>query len=132
MKLSLRRGERIFINGAVLKVDRKVSIELLNDAAFLLENYFMEERDAPTPLERLYLAIQRIVLAPDDRDAALQACREALVALAAGPGDERVAQGLGLVIRKVEAERPLEALKALRALLPAADDAETGAVREVA
>ena len=31
LKISLRAGERLFLNGAVLRVDRKTQIELLND-----------------------------------------------------------------------------------------------------
>ena len=31
MNISLRKGEKIYINGAIFRVDRKVSIELLND-----------------------------------------------------------------------------------------------------
>jgi flagellar biosynthesis repressor protein FlbT len=41
MLISLRPGERVYINGAVVQVDRKVTIELLNDAMFLLEGHVM-------------------------------------------------------------------------------------------
>ena len=41
MRLYLRPGEKLYINGAVIRVDRKVSIELLNDVTFLLENHVM-------------------------------------------------------------------------------------------
>ncbi len=42
MKVSLRAGERIYINGAVLRVDQKVSLELVNDVMFLLEAQVMQ------------------------------------------------------------------------------------------
>ena len=42
MKISLRAGERIYINGAVLRVDRKVSLELVNDVMFLLESHVIQ------------------------------------------------------------------------------------------
>ena len=42
LKISLKPNEKIYINGAVLKVDRKVSIELLNDVQFLLENHVLQ------------------------------------------------------------------------------------------
>ena len=48
MQLSLRAGERIYVNGAVLRVDRKVTLELLNDATFLLENQVMQAEQAIT------------------------------------------------------------------------------------
>ena len=44
MNITLRAGERIYINGAVLRVDRKATLELLNDATFLLETHVMQAR----------------------------------------------------------------------------------------
>ena len=41
MNITLRAGERIYINGAVLRVDRKATLELMNDATFLLETHVM-------------------------------------------------------------------------------------------
>ena len=46
MCISLRGGERIYVNGAVLRVDRKVTLELINDVAFLLEGQVMQVADA--------------------------------------------------------------------------------------
>ena len=54
MNISLRADEKIYINGAVLRVDRKVSIELLNDVTFLLESHVMQANDATTPLRQIY------------------------------------------------------------------------------
>ena len=52
LKISLKPNEKIYINGAVIRVDRKVTIELLNDVQFLLESHVMQaERgvDAAAP-----------------------------------------------------------------------------------
>src|SRR5260221_314320 len=48
MKISLRAGERIYGNGAVLCVDRKGCLELVNDVMFLLEGQGMQAGDATT------------------------------------------------------------------------------------
>src|SRR5262245_57268792 len=64
MKVSLRPGERIFINGAVLRVDRKVSIEFLNDVTFLMENHVMQPEAATTPLRQLYFVVQTMAIDP--------------------------------------------------------------------
>jgi flagellar protein FlbT len=37
LKISLKPNEKIYLNGAVIRVDRKVTLELLNDVQFLLE-----------------------------------------------------------------------------------------------
>lgn len=118
MNISLRRGERIFINGAVLRVDRKVCIELLNDVTFLLENHVMQPEDASTPLKQLYFAIQTILMSPNDCDAAMELCRNLLVSLNAAARDRRILDGLGVAVRQIDNKRMFEALKAVRALFP--------------
>ena len=54
MQISLKAGERIYINGAVVRVDRKVSIELMNDVVFLLEAHVLQAEETTTPLRQLY------------------------------------------------------------------------------
>lgn len=118
MNISLRRGERIFINGAVLRVDRKVCIELLNDVTFLLENHVMQPEEASTPLKQLYFAIQTILMSPNDCDAAMELCRNLLVSLNTAACDRRILDGLGVAVRQIDSKRMFEALKAVRALFP--------------
>lgn len=118
MNISLRRGERIFINGAVLRVDRKVCVELLNDVTFLLENHVMQADDATTPLKQLYFAIQTLLMSPNDCDAALQLCRDMLVSLNSAIRDRRILDGLSVAVRHMEDQRMFDALKAVRALFP--------------
>ena len=64
--INLKSGERIFINGAVLRVDRKVSIEFLNDVTFLLEAHVMQPEQTTTPLRQLYFIMQTMVIDPAD------------------------------------------------------------------
>ena len=73
MRLSLRAGERVYVNGAVLRVDRKVSLELLNDATFLLETHVLQAEAATTPLRQLYFAVQALVIDPANADRAMAA-----------------------------------------------------------
>jgi flagellar protein FlbT len=136
MNISLRRGERIFINGAVLRVDRKVCLELLNDVTFLLENHVMQAEDASTPLKQLYFAIQAMLISPNDCEAALQLCREMLVALNSTVRDSRILAGLRAAIAHIEEKRMFEALKDVRALFPIEEElvllAKSEATRDVA
>src|SRR5260370_29119854 len=68
MLISLRPGERVYINGAVLQVDRKVTIELLNDAMFLLEGHVMHYDETTTPLRQLYFVVQTMLMDPINAD----------------------------------------------------------------
>lgn len=137
MNISLRRGERIFINGAVIRVDRKVCLELLNDVTFLLENHVMQVENATTPLKRLYFVIQAMLMSPNDCEAALQLCREMLVSLNAAALDPRIMAGVQTAVRHIEDKRMFDALKVVRALFPTeaellAATAEPETPREVA
>ena len=64
MNITLRAGERIYINGAVLRVDRKATLELMNDATFLLETHVMKAEDATTPLRQIYFVVQVMLMDP--------------------------------------------------------------------
>ncbi|EJN15621.1 flagellar biosynthesis regulator FlbT [Bradyrhizobium sp. YR681] len=118
MKISLRAGERIYINGAVLRVDRKVSVELVNDVMFLLEGQIMQASDATTAMRQLYFIVQLMLMNPTDiRDAAaLYAQHHA--ALVAVCESREMLEGLAAVDELVETTRYFEALKRIRALFP--------------
>jgi flagellar biosynthesis repressor protein FlbT len=64
MRLSLRPQERLFVNGAVLRVDRKVGIELLNDVTFLMESHVIQPHETQTPLRQLYFVVQTMLIDP--------------------------------------------------------------------
>lgn len=118
MHISLRAGERIYINGAVLRVDRKVSLELLNDATFLLEAHVMKPEDASTPLRQLYFIIQIILMNPNESAAARAMCETSIQRTIDACDNAALAAGLCAVRQLVEASRTFEALKAVRALFP--------------
>lgn len=63
-KISLRPNEKIYVNGAVLRFDRRTSIEFLNDVNFLLEAHVMQLEDVTSPLHQLYYIIQIMLMSP--------------------------------------------------------------------
>lgn len=64
MLVHLKRGEKLYVNGAVLRVDRRTSLEFLNDVSFLLENHVMQAEDANTPVRQLYFVVQTMLMDP--------------------------------------------------------------------
>jgi flagellar biosynthesis repressor protein FlbT len=64
MKIHLKRNEKLFLNGAVIRLDRRGSIELLNDAQFLMENHILQQENAKTPLQQLYFIAQTMLMDP--------------------------------------------------------------------
>ena len=124
MHLSLRAGERIYVNGAVLRVDRKVTLELLNDAAFLLENQVMQAAQAVTPLRQLYFAVQLMLMEPDQAAARLELLTQKVIAmLAACPPVEVVAGLRGDEAVVVNPPDSLESGQAVEVVTPTAESA---------
>lgn len=125
MRFSLKAGERIFINGAVLRADQRVSLSLLNEASFLLESYVLQFDQAETPLRRLYFIIQTMIIDPTTRDAMNVSFKEQYADLA--PVYDRIpdAKALTDVHGLVASGRYFEALKVLKKLF-AIDDAIAG------
>ena len=118
MNLSLRANEKIYINGAILKFDRKVSVELMNDATFLLETHVIQPDETTTPLRQLYFVVQTMLIDPRNAGAARLLFDRMLMTTACIFEDAAVLAGLQSIDRLIAEERSFEALKQLRALYP--------------
>ena len=118
MLLKLRAGEKLYLNGAVIKLDRKATIELLNDAAFLLEAHVIQPSDANTPLRQLYFVLQTQLMERDGAPMARQMFKTMLPATCEAFANATVTAGLHAVEALVEADRAFEALKTIRGLFP--------------
>ena len=138
LKIHLKANERIFINGGVLKVDRKVSIELLNDVVFLLESHVMQQEDATTPLRQLYFIVQSMLIDPHTVSLARQIYDQSYTLLLATFKDRDVLEGLVEVQTRIERGKPFEALKKIRGMFAVeqrlidAGDVEKADVKAVA
>ena len=122
LQISLKPGERIYVNGAVLKVDRKVSIEFLNDVAFLLEHHVLHPEDTQTPLRQLYFIVQTVLIDPANSADARAMFYESFASLMASFENAKICQGLAEVRQSFERGRPFDALKMLRSLFAIEDD----------
>lgn len=122
MQLTLKAGERIYINGAVVRVDRKVALELLNDVTFLLEAHVLQPEQTTTPLRQLYFILQTILIDPTNAAEALtlfhRACSSTLLSFS----NEAVVNGLKAAAELVERKRVFEALRLIRALFHIEDE----------
>ena len=116
MNITLRAGERIYINGAVLRLDRKATIELLNDAAFLLEAHVMQVDDATTPLRQIYFVVQVMVMDPVAAPATMQLARELIEKACQAFMTPEIKLGLQTVTESIARSRYFEAMKTLRSL----------------
>jgi flagellar biosynthesis repressor protein FlbT len=118
LRISLKSGERIFINGAVLRVDRKVAIEFLNDVTFLLENHVLQPEDATTPLRQLYFIAQMMLINPEGVEQSMTLFRKSIIMLLACFEKEEILAELKRVDAMVSSGRAFDALRSIRALYP--------------
>lgn len=118
MNITLRAGEKLYINGAVIRVDRKATIEILNDVTFLLENHVMQVEQATTPLRQVYFAVQVGLMDPGAVEAASALSRRLIEAALQAFRSPAIIAGLKAVSGQIERSRNFEALKSLRALFP--------------
>ncbi|OLP58164.1 flagellar biosynthesis repressor FlbT [Xaviernesmea oryzae] len=116
LRISLKSGERIFVNGAVLRVDRKVAVEFLNDVTFLLENHVLQPEDATTPLKQLYFIAQMILINPEGAEQSTAMFRKSVVMLLSCFKHDEVLAELKRIDALVVQGRAFDALKAIRGL----------------
>ncbi|EHS53767.1 flagellum biosynthesis repressor protein flbT [Rhizobium sp. PDO1-076] len=121
LRISLKSGERIFINGAVLRVDRKVALEFLNDVTFLLENHVLQPDQATTPLRQLYFIAQMMLINPEGREQSMAMFRKSIIMLLNCFQNEEILAELKRVDAMVSSGRAFDALKAIRSLYTVED-----------
>jgi flagellar protein FlbT len=117
MQIHLKKGEKIYVNGAVLQVDRRASLRLLNDATFLLEAHIMQADQATSPLRQLYFVIQTMLMDPENAGATAILYAKMSANLKSITGAADVLEGLGQADQRVEAGRPFDALRIIRGLI---------------
>ncbi len=116
IRISLRAGERVYVNGAVIRVDRKTTLEFLNNVVFLLENHVMQEKEATTPLRRLYFTVQKMLIEPSSGFSARQEFYRLYLELLPVHEGTPVANALSHIRALVNMGRNFEALKQIRRL----------------
>jgi flagellar biosynthesis repressor protein FlbT len=126
IQISLKPGERIFINGAVMRSDRKVTLELLNDVTFLLESHVLQPADATTPLRQLYFIGQTMLMDPANADSTREMFQGTHRLLMAAFENETILGGLKSAGDFVAAGKIFDALKAIRGLYPVEEDVLAG------
>jgi flagellar biosynthesis repressor protein FlbT len=66
MQIHLKKGEKLYVNGAVIRAEHRCSLEFLNNVTFLLESHVMQAEKAETPLKQIYFVVQSMLIDPDN------------------------------------------------------------------
>jgi flagellar biosynthesis repressor protein FlbT len=118
MNITLRAGERIYVNGAVLRVDRKATLELLNDATFLIEAHVMQAEDATTPLRQIYFVVQVMLMDPASARTTSRLATALIDKATQAFESTQIRRGLSDVLDLVGRSRYFEAMKVIRSMYP--------------
>ncbi len=117
LKLTLKPGERLIINGAVVENgDRRSTLTIQNQASVLRERDIMRPDEATTPMRRIYFAIMMLYL---DEDSSAQYRQEFAVRLSEFMEAISNADALRTcvdIIQLVEARQYYKALLAAKSL----------------
>ncbi|MTH98279.1 flagellar biosynthesis repressor FlbT [Roseibium sp. RKSG952] len=118
MKIGLKAGERLFINGAVLRADRKTNIELMNDAVFLLEGHILQAEDATTPLRQVYFILQTMIMDPASAKNVNGLFESVMGSVRQAFSNPNVLERLEVVDNLAASGKWFEAMKVIRSLYP--------------
>jgi flagellar protein FlbT len=114
MFIHLKRGEKLYVNGAVLRVDRRTSLEFLNNVTFLLENHVMQAEEATTPLKQLYFIVQTMLMDPANAGMTLELYKHLSFRTREALPDPGTRSQIDISDKKVTEGRYFDALKCLR------------------
>lgn len=97
LKLQLRKGQKIIVNGAVLENagGHTASLLVKNDAAIMRDTDILTFEDAKTPASRVYYALQCVYLFPAEKDKHLGNLNELLDSYnTAAPSSQPICDGI--------------------------------------
>ena len=111
MRLTFKSGERFYINGAVIRFPKKTTIELLNEAEFLLENHIIQADETTTPLRQLYFIAQMMFTSPTNVEEAHKTFLKFARSLTDSVDHYRLCAGIQEIVDVVNAGNYYEAMK---------------------
>lgn len=114
MFIHLKRGERMYVNGAVLRPDRRTTLEFLNDVHFLLEHHMMQAEDATTPCRELYFIVQSMLICPEKAETLFGVYRHLSHRASSSVTSVAARTALGMADERVGEARFFEALRHIR------------------
>jgi flagellar biosynthesis repressor protein FlbT len=114
-EVRLEPGEMLFVNGAALRVDREVKIEVVGDATIMNEGRIMHASDVTTPLKKLYFAMQIYLIDGGDDPTAKLAMEETFEATANIYRGSELEAAVACVGELMDKGREYQALDELRA-----------------
>jgi flagellar protein FlbT len=120
LKIDLKPGEKLILNGAVLVVGKDGrSLILHNEATLLRDKDVMREEDADTPAKRIYFTIMLMYIDPAGRAKYEELFDQFLMELFETTGLPTLKKSLLMIAQDVASGALYRALKTCRAVIKA-------------
>jgi flagellar biosynthesis repressor protein FlbT len=119
MQIHLKKGEKIYVNGAVIRADHRCSLEFMNNVTFLLENHVMQAEKAETPFKQVYFVVQTMLIDPENAQVTRELYWHLSSCLHSTLENSQLIDGLTSSDTCVKNQRYFDALKILRGLFEA-------------
>jgi flagellar biosynthesis repressor protein FlbT len=116
MQIHLKKGEKIYVNGAVIRADHRCSLEFMNNVTFLLENHVMQAEKAETPFKQVYFVVQTMLIDPENAQVTRELYWHLSSCLHLTLENSQLIDGLTSSDTCVKNQRYFDALKILRGL----------------
>lgn len=116
MQIHLKKGEKLYVNGAVIRADHRCSLEFLNNVTFLLENHVMQADKAETPFKQIYFVVQTMLIDPENAQITRELYWHLSGCLHSTLQNAQLINGLVTADACIKNQRYFDALKVLRGL----------------
>ncbi len=116
MQIHLKKGEKLYVNGAVIRADHRCSLEFLNNVTFLLENHVMQADKAETPFKQIYFVVQTMLMDPENAQITRELYWHLSGCLHSTLENTQLINGLASSDACIKNQRYFDALKVLRGL----------------
>ncbi len=118
LKLTLKPGERVVVNGAVLTNGAsKITIGIENQATILRHKDLMQPEEANTPAKRIYFQVQLAYLDPDNRDEYLRSTNQLVRDFVGAVPTAEVTEMLEPLGQEIASGKYFQALKRCKKLM---------------
>jgi len=118
LKINIKPGEKIVINGAVITVGEGATYLILqNHATFLREKDIMQEDEANTPAKRIYFYLMLMYLDQENYQVYYSTFMDRMLDLMGVTTLQTVRNNLMIIFENVQQRRFYPALKACKALI---------------
>ncbi len=118
MHIHLKKGEKLYLNGAVIRTEQRCTIQLMNDATFLLEAHVMQPEEARSALQQLYFVAQTMLMEPENAGLTKELYWHQSACLMRTVSNLDIRKGIEAADASVKSDRHFDALRTIRRLIP--------------